>query len=283
MNSYTNADRRGWYPEPTAARATWGEVLAIPHLADDARAPSPLLTLIEGRAVLELAALVASYPILRRLPRGDGHTVLVLPGLGASDRSTNPLRSFLKDRGYDALGWDLGRNIGPREGQREALADRVLRLREQSGRKISLVGWSLGGIYARELAKRMPDNVRSVVTLGSPFANPSATAVRRVYEVIRGGPIAGGDYARFRAAPPVPSTAIFSKSDGVVAWQSCLEPESPTTENIEVGGSHVGLGVNPVALYVIADRLAQADGAWKAFDRKGLRALLFKPAQKSTP
>ena len=253
----------------------------MPHLADSARAPSPLLTLIEGRAVFELAALVASYPVLRRVARGDGHAVLVLPGLGASDRSTGPLRSFLGDRGYDAHGWSLGRNVGHREGQREALAELVGRLRERSKRKVSLIGWSLGGIYAREVAKRMPENIRLVITLGSPFANPGATAVRRIYEAIRGGPIAGGDFTRFRASPPVPSTAIFSKSDGVVAWQSCLEPDGPQTENIEVAGSHVGLGVNPVALYVIADRLAQVEGAWAPFDRKGLRALMFGPAQKA--
>src|SRR6185436_1135687 len=157
----------------------------MPHLADNARAPSPLLTLIEGRAVLELAALAASYPILRRVPRGDGHAVLVLPGLGASDRSTGPLRTFLKDRGYDAHGWSMGRNVGPRKGQREALADLVRTLREKSKRKVSLIGWSLGGIYAREIAKRIPENVRLVVTLGSPFANPGATTVRRIYEALR--------------------------------------------------------------------------------------------------
>jgi hypothetical protein len=104
-----------------------------------------------------------------------------------------------------------------------------------------------------------------VVTLGSPFANPGATAVRRIYEAIRGERMTGTpDFTRFRAAPPVPSTAIFSKSDGVVAWQSCLEPDGPQTENIEVEGSHVGLGVNPVALYVVADRLAHAEGQWAA-------------------
>ena len=109
----------------------------MPHLADTARAPSPLLTLIEGRAVLELAALAASYPILRRLPRGDGHSVLVLPGLGASDRSTGPLRAFLKDRGYDPHGWNLGRNVGPRQGQREALADLLKSLHEKTRRTVS--------------------------------------------------------------------------------------------------------------------------------------------------
>jgi pimeloyl-ACP methyl ester carboxylesterase len=255
----------------------------MPHLADAAQAPSALLTLIEGRAVLELAALVASYPILRRLPRGDGHSVLVLPGLGASDRSTGPLRTFLKDRGYDAHGWSQGRNVGPREGQREALTDLLKSLHEKSKRKVSLIGWSLGGIYAREIAKRLPDSVRAVITLGSPFANPGATAVRRIYEAIRGERMTGSpDFTRFRSPPPVPSTAIFSKSDGVVAWQSCLEPDAPQTENIEVEGSHVGLGVNPVALYVIADRLAQAEGKWAPFDRTGLRGFMFKPAQKSS-
>jgi len=256
----------------------------MPHLADDARAPSPMLTLIEGRAVLEFAALIASYPILRRVPRGDGHSVLVLPGLGAGDRSTGPLRAFLKDRGYDPHGWTLGRNVGPREGQREALAEQLTSLHEKSQRKVSLIGWSLGGIYAREIAKRLPESVRLVITLGSPFANPTATAVRRIYEALRGEKMmAAGDFKRFQLPPPVPSTAIFSKSDGVVAWQSCLEPEAPQTENIEVEGSHVGLGVNPVALYVIADRLAQPEAAWAPFDRKGLRGLVFKPAQKSSP
>ncbi len=255
----------------------------MPHLADAARAPSPILTLIEGRAVLEFAALIASYPILRRVRRGDGHSVLVLPGLGASDRSTGPLRAFLKDRGYDPHGWSLGRNVGPREGQREALAERLASLHKESKRKVSLIGWSLGGIYAREIAKRMPESVRLVITLGSPFANPGATAVRRIYEAIRGKPIAAdADFKRFQMPPPVPSTAIFSKSDGVVAWQSCLEPDAPQTENIEVEGSHVGLGVNPVALYAIADRLAQGEAKWAPFDRKGLRGLVFKPAQKSS-
>lgn len=257
--------------------------MAVPHLADSARAPSPMLTLIEGRAVLEFAALLASTPFLRRLPRGDGHSVLVLPGLGASDRSTAPLRAFLSDRNYDAHGWNLGRNVGPREGQRDALAERVAGLQRKSGRKVSLIGWSLGGIYAREIAKRMPDNVRQVITLGSPFANPGATSVRRIYEALRGEPIsAARDFTRFRAPPPVPATAIFSKSDGVVAWQSCLEPDAPQTENIEVGGSHVGLGVNPAALYVIADRLAQGEASWAPFDRRGLRGLVFGPAQKSS-
>jgi len=221
---------------------------------------------------------------LRRLPRGDGHSVLVLPGFGASDRSTRPLRAFLKGRGYDAHGWSLGRNVGPREGQRAALAQQLTSLHNKSKRKVSLIGWSLGGIYAREIAKRMPESVRLVITLGSPFANPGATAVRRIYEALRGEPMAGArDVARLRAPPPVPSTAIFSKSDGVVAWQSCLEPDAPQTENIEVDGSHVGLGVNPVALYVIADRLAQGEATWAPFDRKGrLRGLVFKPAQKSS-
>ncbi len=255
----------------------------MPHLADGAKAPSALLTLIEPRALLEFGALLASYPILRTTPRGDSHSVLVLPGLGASDTSTRPLRAFLKERGYDAHGWTLGRNVGPREGQRDALHEQLKSLHKSSNRKVSLIGWSLGGIYAREIAKRMPDSVRLVITLGSPFANPGATAVRRIYEALRGEPMtAATDFTRFRAPPPVPSTAIFSKSDGVVAWQSCLEPDSPQTENIEVEGSHVGLGVNPAALYVIADRLAQGENEWAPFDRSGLRGLVFKPAQKSS-
>src|SRR5204863_2180670 len=112
--------------------------------------PSPVLLALEGRAWLEFAALVPALPLLARAPCGDGHPVLVLPGWLANDRSTWALRWFLRNRGYHVHGWKLGRNLGPTA----ALAERFTALRARHGRRLSLIGWSLGGIYARELARR---------------------------------------------------------------------------------------------------------------------------------
>src|SRR5262249_54111818 len=158
--------------------------------------------------------------------------------------------------------------------------DRFASLYERyDGRRLSLVGWSLGGIYARELAKRFPDKVRMVITLGSPFAGtPRATNAWRVYEFASGQSIddRDGDLAASLAEPPpVPTTSIFSRSDGICAWQTCLNPEKAHTENIEVHGSHCGLGHHPATVYAVADRLAQPEGEWQAFERSGWRSLVY--------
>src|SRR4030081_1144826 len=149
--------------------------------------PSRTLMFLEGRAFSELGAFLGALPLLGLTPKGDGHPVLVLPGLVASDSSTRPLRSFLNNRGYAVSGWRQGRNLGLRDGVQHAMVDLVQELNETHGRKVSLVGWSLGGLYARQLAKMMPDRVRSVITLGSPFAgHPKATNAWRVYEIASG-------------------------------------------------------------------------------------------------
>ncbi len=149
--------------------------------------PSRTLMFLEGRAISELGAFLGALPLLSLAPRGDGHPVLVLPGLVASDTSTRPLRSFLKSRGYAVSGWRQGRNLGLRHGVQNAMVDLVQELNDTHGRKVSLVGWSLGGLYARQLAKMMPERVRSVITLGSPFAaGPKATNAWRVYEMASG-------------------------------------------------------------------------------------------------
>jgi pimeloyl-ACP methyl ester carboxylesterase len=250
----------------------------MPAMAQSIRPPSRLLLLMEGRAIPELAAFVGSLPLLRLVtPRGDGHPVLVLPGLLASDVSTRALRGFLKDHGYGAHGWRQGRNLGPREGVEELLLDRIKELSDRYGRKVSLVGWSLGGLYARQAAKRAPDAVRLVITLGSPFTgHPRATNAWRVYEYTSGRradePHLAGPLSE---PPPVPTTAIFSRTDGICAWQCCIEQDGPQTESIEVDGSHCGLGHHPAAVYAIADRLAQPEGRWKPFDRTGWRSLIF--------
>ena len=241
--------------------------------------PSKLLMLMEGRALHEFGAFLGAMPLLSLAPRGDGHPVLVLPGLVASDLSTRPLRSFLKNRGYVAHGWRLGRNYGLRDGVQRAMVDLVQELSEDHGRKVSLVGWSLGGLYARQLAKMMPDRVRGVITLGSPFAGPPrSTNAWRVYELASGrradeeDPRFGGSLAE---PPPVPTTAIFSRTDGICAWQGCKEKTSAQTESIEVESSHCGMGHHPAVVYAVADRLAQAEGEWKPFDRSGWRAVVF--------
>src|SRR6201982_2041110 len=158
------------------------------------RPPSKALMLLEGRALHEFGAFLGALPLLSLAPRGDGHPVLVLPGLVASDASTRALRSFLTSKGYAVSGWRQGRNYGLRDGVQHAMVDLVQELNDKHGRKISLVGWSLGGLYARQLAKMMPDRVRQVITLGSPFAgNPRSTTAWRVYEWARGHTADEGD------------------------------------------------------------------------------------------
>ncbi|MBI3698970.1 MAG: alpha/beta hydrolase [Afipia sp.] len=241
--------------------------------------PSRTLMFLEARAIGELGAFIGSLPLLSMTAKGDGHPVIVLPGLVTSDTSTGPLRSFLESRGYAVSGWGLGRNFGLRAGIQQAMVDLVERENDIHGRKVSLVGWSLGGLYARQLAKMLPKRVRSVITLGSPFAgSPRSTNAWRVYEAVSGKrsdheePSFGGNMAR---TPPVPTTAIFSRTDGVCAWQSCMEKPGKRAENIEVFGSHCGMGHHPAVVYAVADRLAQPEGKWKPFERSGWRSVVF--------
>lgn len=225
----------------------------------DARPPSPLLLLLEGRALAEYGQLLLSWPRLASLPRGDGHCVMVLPGFGGSDLSTRPLRRALERLGYDAQGWGQGRNLGMRRALRVALEARFAHLYETRG-KVSLVGWSLGGVYAREMARAAPQRVRRVITLGSPFNHhPRANNADRLYRWLNGGGehIDWDGFHRRRVAPPVPCTAVYTRSDGIVHWRCAMEDAAPNTENVEVRGSHTGLGVNVQVLRVIAERLAR--------------------------
>ncbi|MGD9912600.1 MAG: esterase/lipase family protein [Rhizobiaceae bacterium] len=253
--------------------------------AEPMKAPSKLLFALELRALPELGGFLASLPLLSTATaRGDGHSVLVLPGLITSDRSTIALRSFLRSKGYDVHGWELGRNYGPLPGIERKMIDRVEALYEKSGRKVSLVGWSLGGIYARQLAKMLPDKVRGVITLGSPFnGDPRATNAWKLYEFTSGHKVDDREHhmgGAISESPPVPTTAIYSRTDGICAWQSCMENDLPHTESIEVEASHCGLGHHPAAVFAIADRLAQAEGEWKPFDRSGWRSVFFRDPKR---
>ena len=140
------------------------------------RPPSKDLQMLELRAFRLVGASRALLPFLRRAPGGDGHPVLVLPGLIASDTSTQPLRAYLTDLGYEVHGWGLGRNMGLKPGLEDKMKTRLCELHKETGRQVSVIGWSLGGVYAREIASEAPDAVRSVITLGSPLhGNPRAT------------------------------------------------------------------------------------------------------------
>ena len=242
------------------------------------RAPGLWKVALEGRAPWEYAALLASTPWLRQLPRGDGHPVIVFPGLGVSDFSTVPLRQFLRGQGYDPHPWRQGFNLGPRHGVLEGCLEQLKALHYQHRQKVSLVGWSLGGIYARELAKELPDLVRCVITLGSPFAgHPRATNAWRLFELVSGH--SAHDAAlieQIRQTPPVPTSSIYSRTDGVVAWQCSLNPDAPLAENIEVPASHIGMGMIPLALFAMADRLAQDPDDWHPFDLQGARRWFYK-------
>ncbi len=191
------------------------------------------------RAGAEFAAFTAALPRLRKAPKGDGHPVLVLPGLLASDYSTHPLRAYLRDRGYDAHGWHLGINRGPSDETAAAL-EATLRALAGAGRPVSIIGWSMGGVYALEVAGRLPHAVRQVITLGSPLTLLSSRAQQA----------------------PVPVSAVFSKTDAIVPWRSAILPAGSNRENVEVDGSHLGLGHNPKVLLIIANRLALHEGAW---------------------
>ncbi|MEO6747259.1 MAG: alpha/beta fold hydrolase, partial [Caldimonas sp.] len=244
--------------------------------------PSKLLWAREVVALAELGAFFAAVPWWRLTSRGDGHPVLVLPGLAQSDLSTRPMRSFLADRGYIACPWGLGRNSGSSRLLDEHLLARLHALHEQNVRKVSIVGWSMGGLFARALARRAPTAVRQVITLGSPFtSDPKASNAWRLYEAMSGDCAGDPSIAeRFQAQLSVPTTSIYSRRDGIVAWQCCLNEAGPQVENIEVSSSHCGLGHHPAVLYAVADRLAQPEDQWQPFNPKGHARGLF-PTRKA--
>jgi pimeloyl-ACP methyl ester carboxylesterase len=260
--------------------------LGAPGLrAPNLRAPGLGLLLAEIRGIFEFNTSLLLSPLLMRAPRGDGHPVLALPGFLASDMSMAPMRRYLKELGYDAYGWEQGRNVGGIMRMRSALRDRLAGIHAATGRKVSLVGWSLGGVYARDLALQAPDMVRCVVTLGSPFANDvRATNATRLYETLSGETVGENSDIREAIAGdlPVPATSIYSRSDGIVNWRTCLLQSSDTAENIEVHlASHVGFGVNAAALWAVADRLAQTEGEFRQFDRSGPFAIAYAPPENA--
>lgn len=243
---------------------------------DEVKAPGFALMALESwRTMGELSLLPASTPLLKMAPRGDGYPVLVCPGFLAGDATTTVLRKFLSSKDYDVYGWNLGQNLGMKTtgDDGELLADRVMEIYKKSRQKISLVGWSLGGVMAREIAKKLPDQVRQVITLGSPIVGrPDTSNISWLYQKVSGHSLTRSELIELQEElkdPPadIPSTSIYSKTDGIVAWKTCKEPKSTLTDNIEVFASHCGLGVNAGVFYAIADRLALPEDEWSPFDR----------------
>jgi len=232
--------------------------------------PIGLFVAEQARAMREFAAFRERRRLRKRAPRGDGHPVLVLPGFLAGDYSTRPLRGLLRDLSYDARGWKLGANLGPNADVIKQLHERVLHLYDRHERKLSLVGWSLGGIYAREIARALPGKVRCVITMGTPFRDISATHATRLIAMRPGGrPVHESEAIRTMLALPipVPSTSIYSKTDGIVHWQSCMQDEGDMAENVEVRCSHTGMGFDPDVLEIVTDRLALPEGKWQPYLR----------------
>jgi len=205
------------------------------------------------------------------LPRGDGHPVVIFPGLAANEYSNGPMVRLCRQLGYAARDWGRGFNTGPR-GDVAAWLDELARhvgaMTTGQTRPMSLIGWSLAGFYAREVAKRLNGRVRQVITVGTPFAGKAEhTHAAWFYRIVNGQPPAFDDalMARLRTPPDVPTTSVFSRRDGIVAWQACVQNGGARAENIEVDGSHCGLGWNARVFAIIADRLRQPENAWRPY------------------
>ena len=219
---------------------------------------------------------ILSVPLQFISPKGNGQPVMVIPGLGTTDTSTQYVRNFLSGIGYTPYSWGLGRNIGPKFGIDKLLRQLTERVRDISnlsgGQRVTIIGWSLGGIYAREISKLVPDLVEQVITLGTPFKGDySGTNATFLYEMLSKDKSHKdpGIIKRIGTAPPVPFTSLYSKTDGVVHWTCSIEDESPIAENIEIpGASHLGLGHNPICMYVIANRLAQQQETWSPYHKR---------------
>lgn len=246
--------------------------------ADSARPPRVIDTGREWRMGLELVSSLLKRRRAADWPHGDGHPVLVLPGFLAGPESTVFLRSTLRRLGYRVHDWGQGRNLGLAPELQQAMQDKLHAIHDRYDAPVSLVGWSAGGIYARELARQDPDLVRCVITMGSPFrGHLEATRAWPLYRFMNRSDFAASLVTRAaresRAQPlSVPTTCIYSVTDGVVPWECCTSLPAPRTENVEVHATHLGYGHNFETLTVIADRLAQPLGHWRPYAAPGTSA-----------
>ncbi len=251
--------------------------------------PKALHTALELRALYELALLPWSLPFLTTAPQGDGHPVLLLPGFMGSEVSLIALELYLRNRGYAVETWGLGRNLGFHSKHANALEQKIRHLHHKTGRTVSLVGWSLGGVFALYGAHQVPECVRSVVTLGSPISvDPEGSAsppfVKAMYRLIAHplGPAAHtmqprAKKLRERTALAMPLSCLYSLSDGVVPPQEAtVAGDASHHENIRVPGSHTGLGFNAMVLWIVAERLSQSPQTWQRFAPSGPVGLAYR-------
>jgi pimeloyl-ACP methyl ester carboxylesterase len=245
--------------------------------------PRLINSLLELRALFEMALLPASLPLLLNAPKGDGHPVLLIPGFLADEKSLIALKLFLQSKNYDVHTWGLGRNLGFRSKHASALPQKIRYLHHITGRRVSLVGWSLGGVFSLYGAESTLECVRSIVTLGSPVSvdaagSQSPRAVKAMYRLASHHLGAAAHVMQPRAKKlrerrrlAIPTSCLYSLGDGVVPPQEATIDGDPTLhENIQVPGSHLGLGFNGIVLAIVADRLAQPEADWKPFQPRGL-------------
>ncbi len=230
------------------------------------------------RAPVELGALYAWWPwINAQTPASPvaGKPVLILPGLSSGDQIMAPLRRCLDAKGYKSYGWAGGINIGHNDKTAAHLVARLHEVYAAGGnQKVVIIGHSLGGLFARELARDFPDMVESIITLGAPFGmkdTDTPEMLKRVYQFINPtgdlSELSDADLHARRLTPPpgIPATSIYSKADGIVPWRACLNPKTPLTENIAVPTSHVGMPYHPLTVAAVLDRLATPPAAWRPF------------------
>jgi pimeloyl-ACP methyl ester carboxylesterase len=258
---------------------------------DSKRPPHPIHSVLELRAALELAMLPHALPFLLRAPRGDGHPVLLVPGFLSSEIPLAAMKAFLDNRGYAVDTWGLGRNVGLQRKHVAALEQKVRFMHYKHGRKVSIVGWSLGGAFALYVAHHAAECVRGIITMGSPVSvgaegSQSSAVVHALYRLVA-HPLGSAAHAyqprirQLRARPPVPMSCLYSKTDGVVpAHQAMFDGDPALHENVRVPGSHLGLGFNAYVLWVVADRLAQPEGEWKPYEGAKAARNIYRWAAK---
>lgn len=245
-----------------------------------ARVSVPLYLTEHVRSLGTFGLLLAAQPWLSIAPRGDGQPVIVMPGLAAGDLTTAPLRGFLRGLGYDAIGWGMGVNVGPTRKVLSGLRPMVEDMAQRSGQPVALVGWSLGGLFSRLVARQVPDSVSQVITMGSPFRYRYREPARgfdvinqllRVHAPRTEWP----EEERSLGPLPVPATSIYSRLDGIVDWRTCIDVIDDRHENIRVYASHLGMGHDPSVMWAVADRLAQPVGTWAPFEAPWYARLNF--------
>lgn len=224
--------------------------------------------------------------LLAEAPPGDGHAVMTVPGFGGGDGSMSFLRRYLSRLGYRAEPWGLGTNMPKgRVTQMEDImmfcrqmeldiAEKVEQVAEQTRDKVSLIGWSMGGIYANSLAQTRPDIIRQVITLGSPLGDPRGTSTWNILKRMNRSDVPDDMqdvspwvYRRDQQGErKVHTSILFSETDGAVSEDSAVIRDHHMVENIKVASSHIGFAHNPLVYWVIADRLSQHPVSWKPFN-----------------